>query len=165
MRFPALPLSRSWVQFASWVLKGHLLRLRHAYPLSASESGYDRLHAMREKVWDEVLVLRKRPGNECGEWNDENAQTRDHVRHGITFYYKTENSWYGSPFPWSDLFFDREGTLSEVCLEAYSLVPPSNFNRRRVSRLISLLPILTTIIISDWRKVVFSGNVAIGPAW
>ncbi len=47
--------------------KGHLLRLRHAYPLSASESGYDRLHAMREKMWDEVLVLRKRPGNECGE--------------------------------------------------------------------------------------------------
>jgi hypothetical protein len=44
-------------------------------------------------------------------------------------------------------------------------VPPSNFNRQRVSRLISLLPILTTIIISDWRKVVFSGNVAIGPAW
>jgi hypothetical protein len=26
---------------------------------------------------------------------------------------------------WSDLFFDRGGTLSKVCLEAYFLVPPS----------------------------------------
>ncbi len=44
------------------------------------------VHAMIENVLDKMLAIRRGPGIGCGgEGEDENAEERDRIHHGITF--------------------------------------------------------------------------------
>jgi hypothetical protein len=44
------------------------------------------VHAVMENAVSKLLAVRRRPGRECGgEGEDENAEERDRIHHGITF--------------------------------------------------------------------------------
>jgi hypothetical protein len=44
------------------------------------------VHAVMENALYKLLAVRRRPGRECGgEGEDENAEERNRIHHGITF--------------------------------------------------------------------------------